>query len=42
MQNPNESFNSIIWERAHKTVCCGLHTLELAVYDAAANYNCGR
>ena len=42
MQNPNESFNSIIWERAQKTVYCGLHTLELAVYDAAANYNCGR
>ena len=25
---------------AHKTVYCGLHTLELTVYDAAANYNC--
>ena len=24
------------------TVYCGLQTLELAVYDAAANYNCGR
>ena len=41
-QNPNESFNSTIWERAHKTVYCGLDTLELAVFDAVANYNYGR
>ena len=38
-QNPNESFNSTIWERAPKTVYCGL---ELAVYDAVAIYNYGR
>ena len=42
MQNPNESFNSTIWERAQKTVYCGLDTLELAMYDAVANYNYGR
>ena len=41
-QNPNESFNSTIWERAPKTVYCGLDMLELAVYDAVANYNYGR
>ena len=41
-QNPNESFNSTIWERAHQTVNCGLDTLELAVLDAVANYNYGR
>ena len=41
-QNPNESINSTIWERAHKTVYCGLDTLELAVFDAVANYNYGR
>ena len=38
-QNPNESINSKIWERAPKPVYCGLDTLELAVYDAFANYN---
>ena len=41
-QNPNESFNSTIWERPPNTVYCGLDTLELAVYDAVANYNYGR
>ena len=41
-QNPNESFNSTIWERVQKTVYCGLDTLELAVFDAVANYNYGR
>ena len=42
MQNPNESFNSTIWERPPKTVYCGLDSLELAVYDAVAIYNYGR
>ena len=41
-QNPNESFNSTIWERAQIIVCCGLDTLELALYDAIANYDYGR
>ena len=41
-QNPNESFTSTIWERAPKTVYCVLDTLELAVYDAVANFNYGR
>ena len=30
-QNPNESFNSTIWLRAHKTVYCGLDTLEFSI-----------
>ena len=41
-QTPNEGFNSTIWERAPKTVYCGLDTFELAVHDAVANYNYGR
>ena len=41
-QNPNKSFNSTIGERVQKTVYCGLDTLELAVFDAVANYNYGR
>ena len=41
-QNPNESFNYMIWERSQKTVYCGLNTLKLAVYDAVCNYNDGR
>ena len=41
-QNPNESFNSTIWERISKTIYCGVDTLELGVYDAVANYNYGR
>ena len=41
-QNSNESFNSTIWGRVQKTVYCGLDTLELAVFDAVANYNYGR
>ena len=28
-ENPNESFNSTIWEKAPKTVYCGLDTLEI-------------
>ena len=41
-QNQNESFNSIIWERAPKYRYCGFDKLEFAVYDAAANFNDGR
>ena len=41
-QNPNESFNSTIWESISKTIDCGFDTLELGVYDAVANYNYGR
>ena len=41
-QNLNESFNATIWERASKSIYCGREVLELAVYDAVANYNYGR
>ena len=41
-QNQNESFNSMIWERAHKTTYCSFDKLEFAVYDAVANFNDGR
>ena len=41
-QNPNESFNSTVWERVTKTVYSGLEIIQLAVYDAVANYNYGR
>ena len=41
-QNSNESFNATIWERASKSIYCGREVLELAVYDAVANYNYGR
>ena len=41
-RNSNESFNASIWERASKSIYCGREVLELAVYDAVANYNYGR
>ena len=41
-QNSNESFNATIWECASKSIYCGREVLELAVYDAVANYNYGR
>ena len=41
-QNSNESFNATIWERASKSIYCGREVLELAVYDAVANYIYGR
>ena len=41
-QNQNESFNSMIWERAPKTTYCGYEKLEFAVYDACAHFNYGR
>ena len=36
-QNQNESFNSMIWERAPKYRYCGFDKLEFALYDAVAN-----
>ena len=41
-QNLNESFNSMICERAPKYRYCGFDKLEFAVYDAVANFNDGR
>ena len=33
IQNQNESYNSMIWERVPKITYCGKDKLELAVYD---------
>ena len=41
-QNQNESFNGTIWERAPKVTNCSYDKMELAVYDAVANFNDGR
>ena len=40
-QNANESFNSLIWERAPKCRYCGLNKLKLCVYDAISYFNYG-
>jgi len=40
-QNANESFNSLIWERAPKSRYCSLSTLEICVYDAVSYFNYG-
>ena len=41
-QNQNESFNNLIWERVPKANFVGFNALETAVYDAVAQFNCGR
>ena len=41
-QNQNESFNSLIWQRAPKHRYCGFDKLELAVYDSVTHFNDGR
>ena len=41
-KNQNESYNSMIWERAPKITYCGRDKLELAVFDATLNFNDGR
>ena len=38
-KNANESFNSLIWERAPKSKYCGLKKLKLGVYDAIGYFN---
>lgn len=40
-QNPNESFNSIVWSRIPKTVFVGPDTLKLGVLDAVISFNEG-
>lgn len=40
-QNPNESFNAVIWTRIPKTVYVGLDTLRFGVYDAVICFNDG-
>lgn len=40
-QNPNESFNGLIWKRLPKTVFSGIVTMRVGVYDAVLAYNKG-
>ncbi|XP_069690036.1 uncharacterized protein [Periplaneta americana] len=40
-QNPNESFNSVIWRRIPKTDFVRLETLKLGVHDAVLSFNNG-
>lgn len=40
-QNPNESFNNIIWTRIPKNVFVGLKTLKCGVYDSVLSFNDG-
>lgn len=40
-QNPNEIFNSCIWQRIKKTGFVGLQTLKLGVSDAVIAFNEG-
>ncbi|KAJ8873999.1 hypothetical protein PR048_024839 [Dryococelus australis] len=40
-QNPNESVNSVIWNRLPKTTFIGVRTLHFGVWDAVASFNEG-
>lgn len=40
-QNPNESFNSVIWKFCPKTSGCGRTIVEIAVYEAIICFNEG-
>ncbi|XP_049854439.1 uncharacterized protein LOC126335325 [Schistocerca gregaria] len=40
-QNPNECFNSIIWNHLPKTVFVGMHTMKLGVHGAVITFCCG-
>ena len=40
-QNPNESFNSCVWERVPKTIFVSSDTLKMGVMDAVLTYNDG-
>lgn len=40
-QNPNESFNDMVWKHAPKNVFVGLKTLKIATLDAVLTFNDG-
>ena len=40
-QNPNESFNHVVWQRAPKTLYFGLISLKICAYDAVLCFNDG-
>ena len=42
MQNANECFNGMIWERLPKTKHVGCEKLKLGVFNAIANFNYGK
>ena len=42
IQNQNESYNAMIWDRIPKTKYVSLPTFEFGVYDSVANFNIGR
>ena len=39
IQNQNESFNTMLWERVPKYRYCGFKKLQFRVYDDVANFN---
>lgn len=41
-QNPNESFNNVVWSKIPKLVFVRRHTLKLGVYDAILTFNDGQ
>lgn len=41
-QNPNESFNHVVWSKVPKQVFVRLKTLEIGVYDAVLTFNEGK
>lgn len=38
-QNPNESFNNVVWSRIPKRVFVGIDTLKIGVWNAVVTYN---
>ena len=40
-QNPNESFNNLIWKRCPKTRFASSTIVKIASFDAALVFNCG-
>lgn len=41
-QNPNESFNNLIWKNVPKNIFCGLSVLQLGVASAVLVFNKGQ
>ncbi|GFT68647.1 uncharacterized protein TNCV_2759201 [Trichonephila clavipes] len=40
-QNPNESFQNVVWSRVPKATFVQIETLSLGVYDAVCSFNYG-
>lgn len=41
-QNPNESFNAMVWKNVSKTIFCQRTKIELGTYDAVLTFNDGQ